>query len=54
MLPEFRDPAAGRFDLLSTVLAFVAVLPTVWGIKQFAEHGADWPRWPAWSAGWSS
>lgn len=43
LLPEFRDPAAGRFDLLSTVLAFVAVLPTVWGIKQFAEHGADWP-----------
>ncbi|WP_432905366.1 MFS transporter [Micromonospora matsumotoense] len=43
LLPEFRDPAAGRFDLISTVLAFVAVLPTVWGIKQFAEHGADWP-----------
>ncbi|WKU05013.1 MFS transporter [Micromonospora sp. HUAS LYJ1] len=43
LLPEFRDPAAGRFDLLSTVLAFVAVLPTIWGIKQFAEHGADWP-----------
>ncbi|QDY07384.1 MFS transporter [Micromonospora sp. HM134] len=43
LLPEFRDPAAGRFDLISTVLAFVAVLPTIWGIKQFAEHGADWP-----------
>ena len=25
------------------MLAFVAVLPTVWGIKQFAEHGVDWP-----------
>ncbi|MFI9644481.1 MFS transporter [Micromonospora sp. NPDC051925] len=43
LLPEFRNPAAGRLDLLSTVLAFVAVLPMIWGIKQFAEDGVDWP-----------
>ncbi|WP_328338402.1 MFS transporter [Micromonospora sp. NBC_00421] len=43
LLPEFRNAAAGRLDLLSTVLAFVAVLPTIWGIKQFAEDGWDWP-----------
>ncbi|WFE64841.1 MFS transporter [Micromonospora sp. WMMD714] len=44
LLPEFRDPAAGRLDLLSTVLAFVAVLPMIWGVKQFAEDGVDWPQ----------
>lgn len=43
LLPEFRDAAAGRPDLLSTVLAFVAVLPMIWGVKQFAEDGIDWP-----------
>ncbi|ABP55207.1 MFS transporter [Salinispora tropica] len=43
LLPEFRNAAAGRPDLLSTVLAFVAVLPMIWGIKQFAEDGMDWP-----------
>ncbi|MEV4724892.1 MFS transporter [Micromonospora humida] len=43
LLPEFRNPAAGRLDLLSTVLAFVAVLPMIWGIKQFAEDGMTWP-----------
>ncbi|WP_019872580.1 MFS transporter [Salinispora oceanensis] len=42
LLPEFRNPAAGRPDLLSAVLAFVAVLPMIWGIKQFAEEGMDW------------
>ncbi|MBW4705813.1 MULTISPECIES: MFS transporter [unclassified Micromonospora] len=43
LLPEFRNAAAGRLDLISTVLAFVAVLPMIWGIKQFAEDGVDWP-----------
>lgn len=43
LLPEFRNAAAGRPDLLSTVLAFVAVLPMIWGVKQFAEDGMDWP-----------
>lgn len=43
LLPEFRNAAVGRPDLLSTVLAFVAVLPMIWGVKQFAEDGIDWP-----------
>ncbi|WP_018215890.1 MFS transporter [Salinispora vitiensis] len=43
LLPEFRNAAAGRPDLLSTVLAFVAVLPMIWGVKQFAEDGIGWP-----------
>ncbi|NYT96850.1 MFS transporter [Salinispora sp. H7-4] len=43
LLPEFRNAATGRPDLLSTVLAFVAVLPMIWGVKQFAEDGINWP-----------
>ncbi|MGJ6967973.1 MFS transporter [Streptosporangium sp. G11] len=36
LLPEYRDPNPGRFDLSSAVLSLAAVLPTVYGIKQFA------------------
>ncbi|QQQ80094.1 MFS transporter [Saccharothrix sp. 6-C] len=43
LLPEYRNPRAGRFDLLSTLLVFVAVLPVVWGIKECAEGGASTP-----------
>ncbi|SBT43747.1 MFS transporter [Micromonospora auratinigra] len=43
LLPEFRNAGAGRLDLFSTVLAFVAVLPTIWGVKEFAAHGWSWP-----------
>ncbi|WP_435583063.1 MFS transporter [Amycolatopsis thermoflava] len=41
LLPEARDPRPGRFDPLSAVLSLAAVLPVVYGIKRFAEHGAD-------------
>jgi len=41
LLPEFRTPAAGRFDVLGAILTFGAVLPTVYGIKQFAVDGAS-------------
>ncbi|MBB2913049.1 DHA2 family multidrug resistance protein-like MFS transporter [Streptosporangium becharense] len=36
LLPEYRDPDPGRFDLLSAVLSLAAVLPIVYGVKQFA------------------
>jgi DHA2 family multidrug resistance protein-like MFS transporter len=39
LLPEFRDPSPGRFDLPSAGLSLVAVLATVYGIKHVAEHG---------------
>jgi DHA2 family multidrug resistance protein-like MFS transporter len=39
LLPESRDPAPGRFDPLSVALSLGAVLPTIYGIKQAAEHG---------------
>jgi DHA2 family multidrug resistance protein-like MFS transporter len=44
LLPEFKAPALGRFDLLGSVLSLAAVLPVIWGIKEIAAHGVDlWP-----------
>lgn len=40
LLPEFRDPHAGRADVPSAVLSLAAVLATIYGVKQWAEHGA--------------
>jgi DHA2 family multidrug resistance protein-like MFS transporter len=39
LLPEYRDPQAGRLDLLSAAMSLVAVLAVIFGIKQVAEHG---------------
>ena len=41
LLPEFRDPAAGRPDLLSAALSLVAVLAVVYGLKQVAQDGLE-------------
>ena len=42
LLPEYRDPGAGRLDLLSAALSLVAVLAVIYGIKQLAQDGAGW------------
>ena len=39
LLPEFRDPHPGRFDLPSALLSLAAILPVVYGVQQFAESG---------------
>jgi DHA2 family multidrug resistance protein-like MFS transporter len=39
LLPEFRDPDAGRLDISSAVLSLVAVLAVVYGLKQIAQDG---------------
>lgn len=39
LLPEYRDPAAGRLDLASTVLSLSAVLAVIYGVKQVASTG---------------
>jgi len=44
LVPEFRAPQAGRFDLISSVLSFGAVLPTIYGIKEIAASGIDFSR----------
>jgi MFS transporter, DHA2 family, multidrug resistance protein len=39
LLPEYRDPAAGRLDPTSVVLSLVALLSLVYGLKEFTRHG---------------
>ena len=39
LLPEFRDPEAGRLDLVSAGLSVVAVLAVIFGLKEIATHG---------------
>jgi DHA2 family multidrug resistance protein-like MFS transporter len=39
LLPEFRDPAAGRLDLKSALLSLVAVLAGIFGMKAWARDG---------------
>ena len=40
LLPEYRDEAAGRLDLLSALQSLLAVLGVVYGIKHWAEGGS--------------
>ena len=39
LLPEYRNPQAGRLDLLSVLLLLIAILPSIFGIKEFAKAG---------------
>jgi DHA2 family multidrug resistance protein-like MFS transporter len=39
VLPEYRDPNAGRLDLVSAALSLVAMLAVVFGVKQIAQDG---------------
>ncbi|NYI05462.1 MFS transporter [Allostreptomyces psammosilenae] len=41
LVPEFRNPRAGRFDLLSAVLSLATILPVIYGIKELANHGFE-------------
>ncbi|WP_159942703.1 MULTISPECIES: MFS transporter [unclassified Nocardiopsis] len=38
LLPEYRAPRSGRFDLLSVFLSLLAVLPVVYAVKEFAKQ----------------
>ncbi len=42
LLPEFRNPEAGRLDLFSAVLSLAAVLAVIYGLKQIAQDGLGW------------
>jgi MFS transporter, DHA2 family, multidrug resistance protein len=44
LVPEFRAPQAGRFDLISSALSLGAVLPVIYGIKEIAADGVDLAR----------
>ena len=39
VLPEYKDPDAGRLDLLSALMSLVAVLTVIFGLKQIAQDG---------------
>ncbi len=39
LLPEYRDPGAGRIDLRSAALSLGAVLAVIYGLKQLAQDG---------------
>jgi len=39
LLPEYRDPAAGRLDLVSVGLSLLAILALIFGLKQTAQDG---------------
>ena len=41
LLPEYRDPEAGRLDLTSAAISLVAVLAVIYGLKRTAEGGLD-------------
>ncbi|MFD7413961.1 MFS transporter [Kitasatospora purpeofusca] len=41
LLPEYRSPRRGGFDLLGAVLSMSAVLPLVYGVKTLAVDGWD-------------
>jgi DHA2 family multidrug resistance protein-like MFS transporter len=42
LLPEFKNPDAGRLDFLSAVLSLAAVLLMIYGLKQIAQDGLGW------------
>jgi len=42
LLPEFRNPEAGRLDLFSAALSLLAVLAAIYGLKQIAQDGLGW------------
>ncbi|MFF2850354.1 MFS transporter [Streptomyces sp. NPDC058001] len=39
LIPEFKNPEPGRFDLLSVPLSMAAVLPVVYGLKEISSEG---------------
>jgi MFS transporter, DHA2 family, multidrug resistance protein len=42
LLPEYRDPEAGRLDLLSAAMSLLAVLAVIYGLKEIAQAGLSW------------
>src|SRR4030095_8892294 len=51
VLPEYRDPDAGRLDLASAAMSVVAVLAVIFGFKEIAHDGLRVPGAAAIAAG---
>ncbi len=43
LLPEFRDPDAGRLDVVSAALSLVCLLAVIYGLKHVAQDGPSGP-----------
>ena len=41
LLPEYRDPNAGRLDLRSAAMSLLAMLAVIFGLKQIAQDGVS-------------
>lgn len=41
VIPESKDPHPGRFDLTSSALSMLAIVPLVFAVKETAAHGFD-------------
>jgi MFS transporter, DHA2 family, multidrug resistance protein len=41
LVPEFRAPQPGRYDMVSSVLSLGAVLPVIYGMQEIAASGTD-------------
>src|SRR5262249_34613559 len=42
LLPEFRDPNAGRLDVISAAMSLAGVLLVIYGLKKSAQDGLGW------------
>jgi DHA2 family multidrug resistance protein-like MFS transporter len=42
LLPEYRDPQAGRLDLKSAAMSLLAVLSAIFGVKVWSRDGLGW------------
>src|SRR6266542_3948385 len=51
LLPEYRDPRAGRLDVASAGLSLAAVLSVIYGLKLVAQDGLSGPPLLAVAAG---
>ncbi|MFB7372960.1 MFS transporter [Streptomyces sp. NPDC056222] len=41
VLPEYKNPRAGRIDLFSVVLSLVSILSIIYGLKELARYGFE-------------
>lgn len=39
LLPDIKNPMAGKLDLLSALLSLLAILPVIYGLKETVSHG---------------
>jgi DHA2 family multidrug resistance protein-like MFS transporter len=42
LLPEYKDPNAGRLDIPSAALSLLAILAVIFALKQFAQDRIGW------------